>query len=249
MTVPVIDPMPTAPSRNMTPTVFVAAANAFVAALVTLATQINVFIVWLAELGSLYILSMSGTSTTSLTIGTGSKTLTTQAGLGYRPGASIYVADASNNQMLGLVTSYSGTTLIFLCTAVRGSGTASSWTIGPAVLDGTKANPSQTTAVAKGNSGTGTVTFDVAAGEVQTLTNNGAHTKAFTWPSGHSEIEIIETNAGANASTWPTVNWIKGDGTVSTTFSTMGVALQASGVNHFLLWSPNGGTTVYGRAI
>lgn len=251
MPVTPITPLPPAPTRNMTSAVFVAVANAFVAALVTMVTQINQFIADLTVMGNLYALSKSGTSTTSLTIGTGSKSATTQTGLGFQRGDSIYFADASNNQMLGLVDTYTTGTgaLTFTSTAVRGSGTSSSWTIGPAVLDGTKANPSQTTVVPKGNSGTGTVTFDVAAGEVQALTNNGAHTWAFTWPAGHSEIEIIVTNAGAFAITMPTIYWKRGDGSESTTFSTMGVTLQASGENTFLLWTDNGGAKVKGRAI
>lgn len=248
MSVPTLTAPPTPPTTD-DPANFDARADAWYLWSDVNHDELVAFIVWLAALGNAYTLSKSGTSTTSLTIGTGSRTLTTQAGLGFQQGDSIYVADPSNNQFLGLVDSYSGTTLIFTCTSVRGSGSASSWIIGPAVLDGTKANPSQTTPIAKGNSGTGTVTFDVAAGEVQTLTNNGAHTWAFTWPSGHSEIEIVVTNAGANAITMPTINWIRGDGTKSTTFSTMDVVLQASGVNHFLLWSPDGGTTVYGRAM
>jgi len=102
--------------------------------------------------------------------------------------------------------------------------------------------------VAKGSVSSGTATFVVADGAVQTITNGETHTWAFTWPSNYSEIEVICTNAAAYTITLPTTNWLKGDGTKSTTFSTMGVTLQASGVNTFLFWSPDGGTTVYGKA-
>lgn len=103
--------------------------------------------------------------------------------------------------------------------------------------------------VAKGNSGTSTQTFVVADSPFQTVTATGNHTWAVTWPaSGYAEIEIKGTNLGAYTITFPTVNWIIGDGTTSTTFSNMGVTLQASGVNTIILWSYDGGTTVYGKA-
>src|SRR5262249_59246154 len=55
----------------------------------------------------------TATSTTSLTIGTGSKSFTTQAGLAYTSGARIRASSAANsaNYMEGVVSSYSGTTL------------------------------------------------------------------------------------------------------------------------------------------
>jgi hypothetical protein len=117
---------------------------------------------------------------------------------------------------------------------------------GTIAVPGVKATP-----VAKGNSGTTTQTFDVSAAVVQTVTVTGAHTWAFSgWPSSgtYGEVEIIATNAGAFALTLPTIQWAVGDGTVSTTFSAMGVTLQAAGKNHFLFWSTDGGTTVYGKA-
>lgn len=73
-----------------------------------------------------------GTSTTSLSIGTGSKTLTTQRGRAYVVGSRIRIASAAaptSKWMEGVVTSYSGTSLVFTSDASAGSGTAADWTI------------------------------------------------------------------------------------------------------------------------
>ena len=75
------------------------------------------------------------TSTTSNTIGTGSKTFTLTATAGqdqlWRTGDAV---DASNgsNSMVGTVTSYTPSTQVLVCniTSVTGSGTFTSWRIG-----------------------------------------------------------------------------------------------------------------------
>jgi hypothetical protein len=104
--------------------------------------------------------------------------------------------------------------------------------------------------VDKGTVTSGTVTFDASVSLKQKLTVTGAITIAFSgWPSASSygEIEIQLVNGGTNVS-WPTINWLKGDSTSSTTFSTMGVTLQASGTNFVIVWSSDGGSTLYGSA-
>ena len=72
-----------------------------------------------------------GTSTTSLLIGTGSKSFGTQAGLGFVAGEWVKAASAANpaNYMYGQVTSYSGTTLVVNVTVIGGSGTLADWNI------------------------------------------------------------------------------------------------------------------------
>lgn len=71
------------------------------------------------------------TSASSVVLGTGSKSFTTQAGLAYSPGARARATDAANaaQYLEGIVTSYSGTTLVIESTAFTGSGTISSWNI------------------------------------------------------------------------------------------------------------------------
>ncbi|WP_246510191.1 hypothetical protein [Bradyrhizobium glycinis] len=69
-----------------------------------------------------------GMSTTSLTIGTGSKAFTTQSGFAYQNGARVRASSAANtsNWMEGLAT-YSGTTLTISVDKTNGSGTLAHW--------------------------------------------------------------------------------------------------------------------------
>jgi hypothetical protein len=78
-----------------------------------------------------------GTSTTSVTIGTGSQTFTTQSGLGtwLVGGRTLMIQYNAANYMIGTITSYSGTTLVMSIATLVGSGTYASWNIdgiGPA---------------------------------------------------------------------------------------------------------------------
>lgn len=81
-------------------------------------------------------LSVTGTSTTSVLIGTGSKSFTTQTGLGFVVGMTLRIANSSTNYMTGDVTSYNSGTgaLVVNVTAVVGSGTFASWTISLAAV-------------------------------------------------------------------------------------------------------------------
>lgn len=72
------------------------------------------------------------TSTTSLAIGTGSKTFTTQSGLAYSAGARVRAssaADPTTHYMEGVCVSYSGTTLALSIENTGGSGTRDDWNI------------------------------------------------------------------------------------------------------------------------
>jgi hypothetical protein len=107
--------------------------------------------------------------------------------------------------------------------------------------------------VDKGTNSTGgaTITFDVSAGRKQKLTIGANTTIAFSnWPSSgtYGEVEIELVNGGSATITWPTINWVVGDGTYSTTFADQGVTLQSSGTNVVIVWSTDGGTTLYGVA-
>src|SRR6202030_3101260 len=73
----------------------------------------------------------TATSATSLPIGTGSATFTTQAGLAYTAGARARTSSAANatHYMEGLVTSYSGTSLVINVDNTSGGGTHADWDI------------------------------------------------------------------------------------------------------------------------
>lgn len=85
-------------------------------------------VITLAGLGdALY----AATSTTSLSLGAGSKTFVTQSGKDLAVGSWLvaYSAADPTKYMLGQVTSYAGTTLVVNMTAFGGSGTKADWII------------------------------------------------------------------------------------------------------------------------
>lgn len=93
---------------------------------------------------SLQLVATTGTSTTSLTIGTGSKTLTTQPGKAWAVGAHIYVVSAASvtNIMIGQVTAYNSSTGSLTVNVVTssGAGTLASWVIGLSAPQGSSAS-------------------------------------------------------------------------------------------------------------
>lgn len=90
--------------------------------------------------------SFQSTSTTSLAVGTGSKTLTVGTGLNFATGAFLMISETSSatNYMHGTVTSYNSSTgsLTVNVTDISGSGTYIDWTVsvsgtqGPAGVSG-----------------------------------------------------------------------------------------------------------------
>jgi hypothetical protein len=114
------------------------------------------------------------------------------------------------------------------------------------------------TFVDKGNSSTTTQTLDYTAGSHQKITATGAFTIAVSNfpPSGNlGELLLELVNGGSQTITWPTIYWIKPDGTTTTSISTYlaantgRIALQSSGTDFIILWSRDAGTTIYGRLI
>lgn len=95
--------------------------------------------------------AFSATSTTSLTIGSGSKTFITQSGKSFSNGQFLIASSAANtaNYMLGSVTSYSDTTLTLNVLTYGGSGVHADWNIS---LSGTP-GPQGPTGATGGGSG------------------------------------------------------------------------------------------------
>lgn len=136
-----ITPLPSAPSRGDAN--FAATADTFLAALPGLATEINTVVGEVndqtAEIYSLYaeVLAQTGastargTSTSSVAIGTGAKSFTTQAGKAFKVGQPVIVSSAANraNWMFGVVGAYASTTLDLTVSSVGGSGTHADWDV------------------------------------------------------------------------------------------------------------------------
>lgn len=131
--------------------------------------------------------SYQATSTSSVAIGTGSKTFTVQSSRGYSAGQWVRVSNSSSNYMEGTVTSYSGTTLIINVPAGRaiGSGTYTSWNVNIAGDIG----PANSLAI-------GSVTTG-AAGSSADATITG------TAPSQTLNLTIPRGNTGATGATGP----------------------------------------------
>lgn len=128
-----ITPLPDPPLRSDSAEVFVEKADTFMAALPAFAVEAN------SVENALLTSTVTATSTTSLTIGTGSKTLTVQTGKAWIAGSWLYIVSSSSitNTMQGQVTAYnSGTgSLTVNVTSVSGAGTFASWAIGLSVVD------------------------------------------------------------------------------------------------------------------
>jgi hypothetical protein len=148
-----------------------------------------------------------GTSTTSVTVATGAQTFATQSGLGFAPGQIIGVTEQSNsgNTLNGVVTSYSGTTLVLSITSITGSGTHADWNITGNFL---------VTPVSGGGSG-----ISRSISSVSTATNAGstASTDYVYLISGNTTVTL--PTAVGNSDLYTFVNVGTGIATVATTSS------------------------------
>jgi len=112
------------------------------------------------------------------------------------------------------------------------------------------------TAVDKGNSSTTAQTMDYTAGSLQKITATGNFTvnAPSNWPpsGNYGAILLQAINFGAYTVSWPTINWVKPDGTTTTSVTTWlaawtgRTAFQSSGTDWVILWTTDAGSTVYG---
>lgn len=95
--------------------------------------------------------------------------------------------------------------------------------------------------------------IDVRNGAVQRWAPaTGAQTLTITgWPAAGTlgELLIEGVNLGAATISWPTISWVKSDGSFTQAFAGASITLQAAGLDFVCLWTRDGGTTVYGKVV
>jgi len=141
-----------------------------------------------------------GTSASSVLIGSGTKTFTTQSGKDWIPGIFIQAfSDADvTNYVIGQVTAYDDTTLTINVLATGGAGTWSDWTLVPSTLPGS--GPPGATGVSgglnynfvaglSGDPGTGNVGFNNAT--IASITELRIH-----------DVDRNTVNIAAEIATW-----------------------------------------------
>lgn len=131
----------------------------------------------------------NSTSTTSNSIGSGSKTFTVDSNKPYQAGTPLRIADAADpsaNFLDCVVTSYSGTTLVVNAIGYSGSGTLTSWTVNI----GGSANVAGTVPVAQGGTGA-TSAADARTNLDITITNVSGQS--------NTAVDFIDLPAGTTA--------------------------------------------------
>ena len=181
------------------------------------------------------LLSTSCTSSTSNTIGTGDKTFTVPAGLGFVSPMPIVAANTANlaNNMSGFVKSYIGTTLVVTFVSSNGSGSFTAWSIGLGLSGGSASlgtntftgvqNFAQATDIAAA----ATVNLDSATGNAITITGSTG-INAWTLSNGSMRYgritgtPLLTYNATTNA------------------MNTGGMNYQCVGGERFVVWAQAG---------
>ena len=181
--------------------------------------------------GSIY----KTTSTTSNTIGTGSKSFTTaDNSLPYQEGTPLRISDGAapaTNWMDGIVTAYSGTSLTVNVVSYAGSGTLTDWDIN---IGGGGTSYTGTLPIAQG--GTGATTAGAAATNLG-LGTGDSPTFAGATITGAFTSQGIDDNATSTAMTLDSSNNLlvsKSSSSLSTVGSEFGSALNSEGWVSFL---------------
>lgn len=148
--------------------------------------------------------SWSGTSSTSLAVGAGSKSLTTQTGKQFAAGSFVTVARTAdpNTLMHGVITSYTTGTgaLVVNVGSVQGSGTYTDWTVYLSGMQGPA-----------GASGNGSVTYSALTGAYTALTTDRGKVldaTSGTWTLAFQGVATL----GAG---WATIVRNSGSGTIT----------------------------------
>lgn len=145
--------------------------------------------------------SFIGTSTTSVAVGTGSKSFTTQASKSLLPGLFVQIFDEAaptTNYMFGSVTSYNSTTgdLVVNVTDTAGSGTYTDWLIVQAGAKGSTGSTGSTGATGAGYGGTSSTSLLIASSTTKTFTTQaglayqvGTYMRASSMANGANFME------------------------------------------------------------
>jgi hypothetical protein len=184
-----ITSLPDAPNRASGSSSYSTTADTWAASLDGFTNELNDFIADVNELGAQLSLPLSATSVSPNTIGTGDKTFTVAADLGFLPGYPVYAAETASpgNQMIGLVKTYSGTTLVITVSSVTGSGSPSAWTIGGRPL-ADKATAAQ---VRANTNDTAYITPKMTADSAAFVTLTDAATVAIDCSTGYNFMVVL----------------------------------------------------------
>ena len=213
-----ITPLPAAPSRGMAKSVFIEAANTFLAAMPQFATEMD------AVATAMSNTSTSSTSASSHTIASsGSKTFTVEPLKGYLPGQSVKAAVTADGTtwMQGDVTAYNPTTgvLTIAMNAAQGSGTYSAWTLTLATsVASSPGSLTQDFSVKSLIHAIGTAVASATTIDLSAVTGNLVHV------TGSTTITAATMTAGKDV-------WVIFDGTPVLTYHATNLRLNSGGAN------------------
>lgn len=191
-----ITPLPAPPSTS-DPVNFATRADAFLGALPDFADEMN------AYGGKLNSFSTNSTSSTSLAVGTGSKSLTVTTSKSYVTGMYIRVVSTSTptNYMQGTVTSYNSGTgaLVFTSEIVGGSGTIASWTISMSANPANQIIQGNTSVEVTDTGSNGKVVINTEGTDRVTVDSSGNVGIGTSSPGGDSTNKVLEISATDSA--------------------------------------------------